>query len=607
MIPALPETEVSAQAGAPMRAANGLAGDAATPAALSRLSRNLARSKAAKADRKRSEAVVTKLKAAVARMRMHDFKGASDRALEALKLDERSGVAWHVLAISREKAGDPAQAITAYEAALKLSPNETDIAHDLGRLAQRLGYLEIAEKLLVRYLADNPGHIEATNNLACVLREAGRYGEAIDLLRDLLQFQPTSPILWNTVGTVMSDQGESATALTFFEEALRLDPGFVKARYNRGNARAPLGDREGALEDLEAARQGADPGFDAATMDMARALLLLSMGRIEQGFDAYQVRLDPTLPDAMHVLLDAPRWKTGDPLEGRRILVVGEQGLADEVLLGTALPDLIRAVGPSGQIYLAVEKRLVEMFQRTFPEIIVGAHRAGRRAGRLVRFMPFMQAHAPVDGWMPMGEPSALFRRRVEDFPGQAGYLKADPAKVAYWKAELDALGPELKVGLHWKSLVLRGARARYFSAFERWKPVLTAPGCRMINLQCGDTAEDLAAVRAAGVDIWTPPINLKDDLEDLAALSLALDVVIGPGIAGTNLAAGVGAETWMITAPDDWHLLGTGGYPFYPQMRCFPTAGFGGWDPALKAVADDLARLAPGQERREHRLVAAR
>ena len=86
MIPALPETEVSAQAGAPMRAANGLAGDAASPAALSRLSRTLVRSKAAKADRKRSEAVVTKLKAAVARMRMHDFKGASDRALEALKL-----------------------------------------------------------------------------------------------------------------------------------------------------------------------------------------------------------------------------------------------------------------------------------------------------------------------------------------------------------------------------------------------------------------------------------------------------------------------------------------------------------------------------------------
>ena len=68
------------------------------------------------------------------------------------------------------------------------------------------------------------------------------------------------------------------------------------------------------------------------------------------------------------------------------------------------------------------------MFQRTFPEIIVGAHRAVRREGRLVRFMPFMQAHAPVDGWMPMGEPSALFRQRVEDFPGQAGYLKADPA-----------------------------------------------------------------------------------------------------------------------------------------------------------------------------------
>jgi hypothetical protein len=106
-----------------------------------------------------------------------------------------------------------------------------------------------------------------------------------------------------------------------------------------------------------------------------------------------------------------------------------------------------------------------------------------------------------------------------------------------------------------------------------------------MVNLQCGDVADDLAAAAAAGVSIWTPPINLKDDLEDVAALSLALDVVIGPGIAGTNLAAAVGATAWMITAPDDWHFLATDAYPFYPRLRYFRRDSFSDWEGAIARV----------------------
>lgn len=106
-----------------------------------------------------------------------------------------------------------------------------------------------------------------------------------------------------------------------------------------------------------------------------------------------------------------------------------------------------------------------------------------------------------------------------------------------------------------------------------------------MVNLQCGDVSEDLAAAEAAGVRIWTPPMNLKDDLDDLAAISCALDLVIGPGIAGTNIAAAAGARTWLIHAPDDWHLLGTDRYPFYPRVRTFATGGFDGWPRAIAEV----------------------
>ncbi|MGV3577535.1 tetratricopeptide repeat protein [Brevundimonas sp.] len=571
-----------------MPMAQGTTGDAASPAAIRRLSHALADRKGV--NLKAQKKAVESLKAAVASVRVGDYDAGARRCLAILQSDEQNGLAWHVLAICREKAGHLSEALNAYDAALRILPEDANIAHDLSRLAQRLGHLDIAEKLLLKFLSMQPGHAEGVNNLACVLRDQKRYQEAIDVLRDMIQIEQTNPTLWNTLGTVLSDQGQMKESLTFFDEALRIDPAFAKARYNRANALQPLGQAEQALDDLDEALKGADSPYEHAMMRMARAMTLMGMGRLKEGFQAYEVRLDPEMPEAMHVVVDAPRWDPEtESLAGKRLLVVGEQGIADEMVFGGCLPDVIEAVGPTGKVFIAVEARLVDLYQRSFPIAVVGSHRAVRIEGRLTRYCPFMEEigeqEGKADHWVPMASLMTVYRQKLADFPDRDGYLVPDPEKVARWNSELEALGPGLKIGLHWKSLVLTGVRARYFSSFERWKPVLTAPGCVMVNLQCGDVTEDLAAAEAAGVKIWTPPMNLKDDLDDLAALSNALDLVIGPGIAGTNMAAASGARTWLVHAPDDWHLLNTDRYPFYPRVRTFATGGFDGWPRAIAEI----------------------
>lgn len=571
-----------------MPMAQGTTGDAASPAAIRRLSHALADRKGV--NLKAQKKAVESLKAAVASVRVGDYDAGARRCLAILQSDEQNGLAWHVLAICREKAGHLSEALNAYDAALRILPEDANIAHDLSRLAQRLGHLDIAEKLLLKFLSMQPGHAEGVNNLACVLRDQKRYQEAIDVLRDMIQIEQTNPTLWNTLGTVLSDQGQMKESLTFFDEALRIDPAFAKARYNRANALQPLGQAEQALDDLDEALKGADSPYEHAMMRMARAMTLMGMGRLKEGFQAYEVRLDPEMPEAMHVVVDAPRWDPEtESLAGKRLLVVGEQGIADEMVFGGCLPDVIEAVGPTGKVFIAVEARLVDLYQRSFPTAVVGSHRAVRIEGRLTRYCPFMEEigeqEGKADHWVPMASLMTVYRQKLADFPDRDGYLVPDPEKVARWKSELEALGPGSKIGLHWKSLVLTGVRARYFSSFERWKPVLTAPGCVMVNLQCGDVTEDLAAAEAAGVKIWTPPMNLKDDLDDLAALSNALDLVIGPGIAGTNMAAASGARTWLVHAPDDWHLLNTDRYPFYPRVRTFATGGFDGWPRAIAEI----------------------
>ncbi len=52
--------------------------------------------------------------------------------------------------------------------------------------------------------------------------------------------------------------------------------------------------------------------------------------------------------------------------------MIGEQGLGDEFMFANILPDLQDAVGPNGKLQVAVDKRLVPLFARSFPKADVG-------------------------------------------------------------------------------------------------------------------------------------------------------------------------------------------------------------------------------------------
>ena len=73
-------------------------------------------------------------------------------------------------------------------------------------------------------------------------------------------------MLWNTLGTIQSEQGDLASALTFFDEALRIEPDFAKARYNRANTLHDMGETETALVECELAMTQAQTPSDLAMM-----------------------------------------------------------------------------------------------------------------------------------------------------------------------------------------------------------------------------------------------------------------------------------------------------------------------------------------------------
>jgi hypothetical protein len=214
------------------------------------------------------------------------------------------------------------------------------------------------------------------------------------------------------------------------------------------------------------------------------------------------------------------------------------------------------------------------------------AHASYKLNGHNLRTAPDVD-EAAFDLWAPLASPLRRFRPSVAAFPAHDGYLTPDPDRVNRWRAELGQL-PGRKVGVLWKSLKLDGSRLREFSPFERWRQVLEVPGVTFVNLQYGECDAEIEQAREAfGVDIWRPPgIDLKDDLDDLAALCCALDLVVGPANATTNIAGACGAPVWLISTPVAWPRLGTDRYPWYPATRVFATHAFGHWDGVMSEIA---------------------
>src|SRR5580698_3687182 len=187
----------------------GLIGDAASPAALSKLEGAVGELKAL--------AIVPMLRRAIDAVRANDGKTGTEWALKALNHDERSGMAWYVLAVAREKSGDFANSLNAYQSALALMPNHADVANDLGRLAFRMGMKDVAEQLFRRYLEAHPNSLGTISNLVSCVRDQGRPDEAIDILKAAIKANPEDASLWNTLGTILLEKGDAPTALIFFD------------------------------------------------------------------------------------------------------------------------------------------------------------------------------------------------------------------------------------------------------------------------------------------------------------------------------------------------------------------------------------------------------
>jgi hypothetical protein len=269
--------------------------------------------------------------------------------------------------------------------------------------------------------------------------------------------------------------------------------------------------------------------------------------------------------------LDRPAWR-GESLDGRSILVYGEQGLGDIIQFARYVPVL---AGKGAETGFYVTAKLVRILE-SLP-------------GR-VRVLPSLGADRNFDYQCPLMSLPYRLGAEAANIPATP-YLSADPQRSARWGAAIGTGG--FKIGVSWHGNPI--APERSFPLAELY-PLSQIPRVRLISLQKNQGLEQLAslpagmAVETLGEDFDAGP----DAFLDTAAVMEHLDLVVTCDTAIAHLAGALARPVWVaLKYVPDWRwMLERSDSPWYPGMRLFRQGEPGGWSALFEGMTAELKKL---------------
>lgn len=432
------------------------------------------------------------------------------------------------------RKGEIEKAMDHYRRALKLDGNNLGAIYGLGMAAWQAGQLDVAVKLLKLVCAQATNHPEAHYNLGSMLQNTHDHVGAMAALARAIELRPDFADAWGNLGSAARDLGDHEAALKCYEKAIA----FAKA---------------GTRVSAEARYNLCYP--------------LLSMGRLREGFEAYEARFEaPIFRGTFTMKHEQPLWN-GEPLEGRRLLVHAEQGFGDSIMFARYLLQL-RDRG-AGAVVVEVQPPLVRLFAANFADCTVIAQ------GDEV---------PEVDLQVPLMSLAHRFGTEHDTVPVPIPYLTPPP------EPQLPE-GDGLRVGFVWAGNPTHRNDRKRSTDLAIWRWLAHVEGITWYNLQ---PDQECLAFECHQL---RPLIR---DFADTAALIAQLHLVITVDTAVAHLAGAMGRATFvLIPAVPDWRWqLERPDSPWYPSMRLFRQTRGGDWSDVFSQVRKTLQAIV---ERRLH------
>jgi hypothetical protein len=274
-------------------------------------------------------------------------------------------------------------------------------------------------------------------------------------------------------------------------------------------------------------------------------------------------------------------------LKRSRLLVRAEQGVGDQIMFLSAMPDLLaRAAADGGSVILECEPRLVALAARSFPAATVRPQNLVSKNSIATADYGWLKAAGGANAVTLMGSLPRWLRGDVESFPEPHAFLMPDIAEHARWKDFFAGAAPH--IGICWRSGKSGGHRSVQYAPLEAWGMFLRDLPGSLVSCQYDATAEEIAALeQASGRSIVVPPaLDQKNELDRTAAMLSALDILVSAPTAVSWLAAGTGTPTLKLLYDTSWTAFGQNFEPLAPSCRCVMPKMRGDWHDVFAQAA---------------------
>lgn len=415
-----------------------------------------------------------------------------------------------------------------------------------------------AEELYDQLLTQNHDHPGLLATMGTLFVQTNRCGLAIAMLERAIEKakNPPSDVLSN-LGLAYKYAGLHDKSRHCLEMSIKNDPN-AETLTNYASLFVESGEPEKGIRVLEKAL---DKNPELALAHWNYSLNLLESGRWDKAWDEYEwgfksgQRIDRALGDK-------PVWN-GEP---GTVAVYGEQGIGDEIMFASMLPDLLK----TNKVVLECHERLVKLFEDSFKVKCYGT-----REEETVSW----PENEHFDYRVSIGSLGKFYRRKREDFPG-----------TPYLAASAVSRGTKFRVGISWTGGQKAGRVRKRTVPLSWWKSILNND-CEFVSLQYTNCEDEITLVEKLGYPIKQYPEIKAHDYSETARIVKSCDLVISVCTSVVHLAGALGVPCWVMTpkAPA-WRYQVTGGMPWYKSVRLYRQQD--SWVPVIERVGFDLSEL---------------
>jgi len=483
--------------------------------------------------------------------------------------------AWYRRANASRAQGKLDDAVAGYRRALELDPRHDDARFNLATTLIALDRAREAEPLLRQLAARTPAPTDVLQNLGIALARQERHHEAEPYLRAALAAGPANVALLKDLALVLHRLSRDGDAIEMHERAIALEPGDPQLHSDAAELQFQRGELARARHHFERALALA-PGHRDARIGIGRLELL--DGNIMSGWPGYRLIMRGALvAQNPGIALDAA---LPAELTGKTVLLLGEQGIGDELIF-LRYAQLLKQRGAT--VFYRAESR-------------VGALLQTRTVG-IDRVLALADVALPArDFTLLSGDlPQALATGEIPP----AVPLTAQPQRVSAMRERLTALGPAPYLGLTWRAGLAAGAAhnarlplplSKHIALPQLAAALQPVPGT-LLALQREPQPGEIAQLAAL---LQRPVHDFRaagEDLEDTLALLALLDEYVGVSNTNMHLLAGLGKTARVLMpCPPDWRWMAAGKTsPWFPGFAIYRQNGEGDWRAALDELRRDL------------------